>query len=98
MRFAILYLFRNIRHAAEPLAYSPEALAGPETYDSSEKVGVARVRRHVRMVMAVAALLEQLHVVVRATVDPEHNLATGHAQAVDRTLRPGAERAVDQSQ
>jgi len=58
-RFAIrvLYLFRNIHHAAEPLAYPPEALVGPETYDSSEKVGVARVRRHVRMVVAVAALL-----------------------------------------
>lgn len=57
-RFAIrvLYLF-NIHHAAEPLAYPPEALVGPETYDSSEKVGVARVRRHVRMIVAVTALL-----------------------------------------
>lgn len=98
IRDSCLYLFGNIRHAAEPLAYPPEALAGPETYDSSEKVGVARVRRHVRMVMAVTALLEQPHVVLRATVDPEHNLATCHVQAVDVALRPGVQRPVHQPQ
>jgi len=50
------------------------------------------------MIVAVATLLEQPHVVLRAAVDPEHNLATCHAQAVYVTLRPSVQRAVHQPQ
>lgn len=93
-----IYLFSVIRHTAKLVAYPPKALASPKTYDFFEKVGVARVRRHVRMIMTVTTLLQQLHVLLGRAVYPEHDLAARDAKPVDVTLGPSVQRAVNYSQ
>lgn len=93
-----LYLFSIICHTAKLLAYSSKPFTGPKTYDFFQKVSVASIRRDVRMVMTVAALLKKLHVLLGSTVDLEHDLFARYVQAVDVNLHPRAQSSVNDFQ